>query len=81
MNAVEPIRDKKKIDAIKKYLLGSGKEKRFPINESVQNTLEKLLVRQVDLLSGQPIFVSRNGNLKPISRFTAWGTIKKAGKP
>ncbi|HDR5039238.1 TPA: tyrosine-type recombinase/integrase [Bacillus anthracis] len=126
MNTVEPIRDKKKIDAIKKYLIGSGKirdyalftvgintglrvsdllkltwddildekrqfknsiyiredktgkEKRFPINENAQNALERLLIGQVDLLPKQPIFVSRNGNMKPISRFTAWDTIKRA---
>ncbi|MDF2547735.1 MAG: site-specific recombinase XerD [Anaerosolibacter sp.] len=97
MNTVEPIRDKKKIDAIKKYLLGAGKirdyclfvlgintglrvsdlldlkwsdvldekkkfkdhiyiregktgkEKKFPINESAQDGLKRLLKDQYNL--------------------------------
>ncbi|MCC5911836.1 MAG: site-specific integrase [Clostridiaceae bacterium] len=126
MNTVEPIRDKKKIEAVKKYLIGcgkirdfclftvgintglrvsdllrltwgavldekgkfkgsiyiregkTGKEKRFPINESSKIALRRLLDGQVNLSSTSPIFVSRNGNMKPISRYMAWISIKEA---
>lgn len=126
MNTVEPIRDKKKIDAIKKYLLGAGKirdytlfvvgintglriadlltltwadvlseknkfkdvifirekktgkEKRFPINENAQEALRRLF-KALDIQEYVcPIFSSRNGNLKALSRSQAWRTINAA---
>ncbi len=125
MNTVEPIRDKKKIDAVKKYFLGSGnirdyalfvvgintglriadllelkwkdvltekkkfkkaisirekktsKEKRFPINENAQEALRRTLKEfNTDLDYNCPIFISRNGNKKPLSRYQAWRSIK-----
>ena len=128
LNTVEPIRDKKKIDAIKKYLLGAGKirdyalfvvgintglriadllilkwedvlnekkrfkdaiyireqktgkEKRFPINENAQEALRRLF-KALDIQEYTcPIFSSRNGNMKAISRSQAWRNINAVCK-
>jgi integrase len=126
LNTVEPIRDKKKIDAIKKYLLGAdkirdyalfvvgintglriadllnltwqdvlnekkrfkdiiyirekktGKEKKFLLNENAQEALRRLF-KALDIRNyACPIFISRNGNTKAISRSQAWRNLNTA---
>jgi integrase len=56
----------------------TGKEKRFPINENAQEALRRLFkglnIENYDC----PFFLSRNGNMKAISRSQAWRNLNAA---
>lgn len=127
MEIVEPIRSEKKIQDLKKYLLGAGsmrnyavvilglntalrvsdtlsltwndvydfeedefkshvyikekktgKEKKFLLNKNAGEALRKLKKEVGQPLPFQPIFMSRNGSNKPLTRFRVNEIVKEA---
>lgn len=127
MERVEPIRSEKKIQDLKKYLLGSGsmrnyalvvlglntalrvsdmlnltwediydfedkdfkshvyikemktgKSKKFLLNKNAVEGLRRLKKEIGQPLSSQPIFISRNGSNKPLTRFRTNEIVKEA---
>ena len=55
----------------------TGKIKRFPVNESLRNTLAEYFTCQGCRAPAEPLFVSRQGRL---SRIQAWRVLKAAGE-
>ena len=55
----------------------TGKIKRFPVNESLKNTLAEYFTCQGFRASTEPLFISRQGKL---SRTQAWRVLKAAGE-
>jgi integrase len=71
------VKDVKGKDYIYLHERKTGKEKRFPIQEDLQNIIEEYTRNMKD---HEYLFQSRQGNNKPLTRTRAWDILNKAAK-